>query len=122
MNITGISTCDILPFTQSETLTITDATYEVTTDTTHEATPTTPAVTLNTTKEQITVNTTTKSTTESSTVSSSIIKLKDERPDYTWIAYVVVGALLLPLAVVSIVNCIRVRRDDTQEKETLDKA
>ncbi|XP_071126286.1 uncharacterized protein [Mytilus edulis] len=111
---TTLNITDVILTTPEVTLTTHEVTLTklgVTRKTTREATLTTLEVTLNTTKEQIT---------ESSTVSSSTIKSNDGRPDYTWIAYVVVGSLMLPLAVVSFVNCIRVRRgDDTQEKETL---
>ncbi|XP_063414478.1 uncharacterized protein LOC134696550 [Mytilus trossulus] len=96
--------------TQSSTLKTTLTTHESTL-TTHKATLTTPEKMMDTTKEQIS---------ENSTVSSATIKptIKDERPDYIWIAYVVVLALLLPLVGVFIVNYIRgVRRDKTQEKE-----
>ncbi|VDI24436.1 Hypothetical predicted protein [Mytilus galloprovincialis] len=98
---TTLNITDVILTTPEVTLTTHEVTLTklgVTRKTTREATLTTLEVTLNTTKEQIT----------------------DGRPDYTWIAYVVVGSLMLPLAVVSIVNCIRVKRgDDTQEKETL---
>ncbi|XP_076071805.1 uncharacterized protein LOC143043317 isoform X2 [Mytilus galloprovincialis] len=80
---------------QSTTLETTLTTHEATL-TTHKTTLTTPEEMLDTTKEQIT----------------------DDRPDYIWIAYVVVLTLLLPLVGVFVVNYIRgVRRDEKQEKE-----
>ncbi|VDI24432.1 Hypothetical predicted protein [Mytilus galloprovincialis] len=95
---------------QSTTLETTLTTHEATL-TTHKTTLTTPEEMLDTTQEQITENT---------TVSSAIKRptLKDDRPDYIWIAYVVVLTLLLPLVGVFVVNYIRgVRRDKKQEKE-----
>lgn len=102
--------------TPETTLTISETTL-----TTHEATLTTNEATLEVTLE-VTLNTTKEQITENSTVSSSTIKSKDERPDYIWIAYVVVCALLLPLVGVFIVNCMRVRRDEKQENDTPEKA